>query len=178
MPEVKIRPAQPEDIEEFWELAFSDPNAAWTKLNGPYFHDDLPSKDEFINVQAYKYWINDPNRLLITYDDQIVGSVGASFEDGSLAKWLEMGITIYDQKMWDKHIGGQALKLFITYLFKLYDIPHLGLSTWSGNPRMMHLAKKIGMTEEARIRKVRYYEDKYYDSMKYGILRDEWTDIN
>lgn len=54
MSEIKIRPVKPEEVEELWEIAFSDPNAAWTKLNGPYFHDDLPSKEDFINVLAYK----------------------------------------------------------------------------------------------------------------------------
>lgn len=174
---VEIRPAQPDELEKFWKIAFSDSNAGWTKLNGPYFHDDLPSKEYFLNVLADKVWLNNKNHLLITYNDEIVGSVGASFKDGKLAKWLDMGITIYDEKQWDKHIGGQALKLFITYLFKTYDIPHLGLTTWSGNPRMMHLAQKIGMKEEARIRKVRFYEGKYYDSCQYGILRDEWDQI-
>lgn len=39
---------------------------------------------------------------------------------------------------------------------------------------MMRAAKKIGMTQEACIRKVRYFEGIYYDSVKYGVLRDEW----
>jgi Acetyltransferases, including N-acetylases of ribosomal proteins len=111
---------------------------------------------------------------LITSDGKIVGSVGGHFKDGKLAKWYDMGITIYATDTWDKHIGSQALKLYITYLFNLFDFPHLGLTTWSGNPRMMHVAEKIGMKQEARIRQVRFYEGKYYDSVQYGILRDEW----
>lgn len=176
MAEVKIRQAQPEDLDEFWEIAFSDPNAGWTKLNGPYFHDDLPTKEEFLNVVAYRTWINNKDRLLITYDDKIVGSVGVGFEDGALKHWLDVGITIYPEEMWDKHIGSQALKLFISYVFANYDLPHVGLTTWSGNPRMMHVASKIGMKQEACIRQVRFYNDKYYDSVKYGVLRDEWHD--
>lgn len=27
------------------------------------------------------------------------------------------------------------------------------------------------------MKKVRYYNGKYYDSMKYGILRDEWKNV-
>ncbi len=174
---VGIRQAQPEDLEEFWEIAFSDPEAPWTELNGPYFHDELPTKEEFLNVVAYKTWLNNKEHLLITNDDKIVGSVSSHFKDGKLAKWLDIGITIYDQNMWDKNIGGQSLKLFVSYLFNLYDIPHVGLTTWSGNPRMMHLASKIGMKEEACIRKVRFYDGKYYDSVQYGILRDEWEKL-
>ena len=45
-----------------------------------------------------------------------------------------------------------------------------------GNIRMMKAAEKLGMLQEARIRKVRYYNDEYYDSVKYGILREEWSD--
>lgn len=46
----------------------------------------------------------------------------------------------------------------------------------NGNIRMMKAAEKLGMLQEARIRKVRYYNDEYYDSVKYGILREEWSD--
>lgn len=48
------------------------------------------------------------------------------------------------------------------------------MTTWSGNPRMMSLALKLGFQQEARLRKVRYYDGKYYDSVKYGVLRSEW----
>ncbi len=34
------------------------------------------------------------------------------------------------------------------------------------------IAEKLGFQKKAQIRKVRYY-----DSMKYGILRDEWKNI-
>ncbi len=39
---------------------------------------------------------------------------------------------------------------------------------------MIKVAKRIGMQEEARIRKARMVEDKYYDAIKMGILREEW----
>ena len=42
------------------------------------------------------------------------------------------------------------------------------------NDRMIGLAKAVGMQEEARVRQVRYYQDRYWDSVKYGILREEW----
>lgn len=39
---------------------------------------------------------------------------------------------------------------------------------------MMRAAEKIGMIKEAQIRKVRYWKGHYYDSVKYGIIREEW----
>ena len=37
------------------------------------------------------------------------------------------------------------------------------------------VAEKLGFLKEGQIRKVRYYQGQYYDSVKYGILREEWT---
>lgn len=42
---------------------------------------------------------------------------------------------------------------------------------------MIALAKKVGMQEEARIRKVLYYNNIYYDSLKFGTIRSEWDEI-
>lgn len=79
-------------------------------------------------------------------------------------------------EFWNGGYGPKALQLLLDFIFKKYqNLEHVGLTTWSGNVRMMKAAEKIGMIEEAKIRKVRYYNGIYYDSMKYGILREEWT---
>lgn len=53
-------------------------------------------------------------------------------------------------------------------------LKHVGLTTWSGNQGMIHVAKKLGLKKEAQIRQVRYWHGIYYDSLEFGILRDEW----
>lgn len=47
------------------------------------------------------------------------------------------------------------------------------MTTWSGNGAMMAVAEKLGFLKEGQFRKVRYYQGQDYDSMKYGILREE-----
>jgi RimJ/RimL family protein N-acetyltransferase len=49
------------------------------------------------------------------------------------------------------------------------------MSTWSGNARMVKVAEKLGMKEEARIRDARIVNHEYFDAIKMGILRTEWT---
>ncbi|MGO1990053.1 GNAT family N-acetyltransferase, partial [Mammaliicoccus vitulinus] len=55
------------------------------------------------------------------------------------------------------------------------DANRIGISTWSGNIRMIKVASKTGMIEEARIRKGRVVEGEFYDAIQMGILREEWT---
>ncbi|MEX0417839.1 GNAT family N-acetyltransferase, partial [Bacillus sp. C30] len=68
----------------------------------------------------------------------------------------------------------EAYKLWIDFLFRSTELHRLGMSTWSGNIRMMKVAEKMGMKEEARIRQARMVDSKYFDAIKMGILRKEW----
>lgn len=175
MTSVKIRPAESTELTTIWQLGFSDPQAAWTQWNGPYFHDVLPSQSGFETVIGPSDWLIQPKNWVITVDGQIVGSVNQHFVDGAIQRWLEVGILIYDDQHWGQHVGQQALTQWLTHLFAVgTTLPHIGLTTWSGNTRMIHLATAIGLNLEGQIPQVRYWQGQYYDSMKYGILRTDW----
>lgn len=50
----------------------------------------------------------------------------------------------------------------------------IGLTTWSGNHGMIRLAEKLGMKKEAHYRRARIVKGEYFDSISYGMLREEW----
>jgi len=176
---ITIRPVRADELTTLWQRGFSNANAEWTRWNGPYFHDQLPTQTDFETIIGPRDWLIKPNYWVITRNDEIVGSVNRHFVDGDLQRWLEVGIIIYDQQHWGEHIGRKALTQWIDQLFKDgTDLPHIGLTTWSGNERMMHLASAIGLQQEARIPQVRYWQGRYYDSVKYGILRSDWLTQN
>jgi len=54
------------------------------------------------------------------------------------------------------------------------NIIRIGLTTWSGNERMIKLAEKLGLKKEAVYRKARIVDGVYYDSISYGFLKEEW----
>lgn len=90
-----------------------------------------------------------------------------------------IGIDIFEKKYWSSGIGFKAFKIWITESFKEYpELRSLSLTTWNGNPMMMKLSEKLGLKKEAQRRKVRYYKDYYFDSVSYGILREEWDEKN
>lgn len=161
-------------IRELWEISFGpQADKQWMAFNGPYFNDPVQSWSTF-QVSYETHSVENPHRGVIYYHDRIVGEVFAHWEDGNLKQWLELGILIYDVQDWGKGFGQTALKLWIPYLFDLHPHIHrVGYTTWSGNLGMMAAGEKIGMTQEARVRKVRLVNEHYYDSIKYGILREE-----
>lgn len=112
---------------------------------------------------------------MITVDGTFIGTVGCYWIDKN-TDWLETGIVIYDPTYWNGGYGTEAYKLWIDYLFDHTALHRLGMSTWSGNYRMMKVAKHIGMQGEARIRQARQVDGQYCDAIKMGILRSEWND--
>lgn len=178
MKKIWLKEITQEDLKPLWEISYG-PNAdlTWMEFNGPYFQDPVLNWQEFSTGWG-KDSVNHPHRKLIMAEKQLVGMVTAYWEDGQLKQWLETGITIYDPADWGNGIGSAALKLWCHELFDRYPyLPHLGFTTWSGNLGMQKVGEKIGMQKEGVIRKVRFWQNQYFDSVKYGILRDELEKI-
>lgn len=142
-------------------------------LNGPYFQDPVLDWDDFFEEVGKKI-VNHPMVRVIMKADRVIGLVTGYWEDGSLKQWLDMGILLYDANLWGQGIGSYVLRQWIDELFNLFPyLPHLSFTTWSGNEGMQRIGEKCHMQKEGVIRKVRYWEGNYYDSVKYGILREE-----
>lgn len=173
---ITIRNITEEELQHLWKISYG-PTAdlTWKDFDGPYFNDPILSWPEYKEGFGRRF-LNDESAGVIFYEEEMVGVVTAYFEDGSLKRWLEFGIAIYQPKNWNKGIGSKASDLWIKHLFYTYPkIARVGYTTWSGNNRMMALGEKIGMKKEAQIRKVRYWQGQFWDSVKYGILREELT---
>ncbi|MFC7373481.1 GNAT family N-acetyltransferase [Fictibacillus iocasae] len=167
---VLLRPIQEEDLPRLWELAYKEENPEWKKWDAPYFEHKALLFQEYIEthqvVDRDDYWA-------IVVEGIVVGTVGYYWEHKP-SNWLEMGITIYDPAYWSGGDGTRALKMWIRYLFTTMPLVRVGFTTWSGNERMIKAGEKLGMTMEARLRKCRLYNGVYYDSIRMGLLREEW----
>lgn len=172
---IELKPFKEADLKIIWEIGFREDFPEWSKWNSPYF-DEYLSYDSFEGFKAskvFKYLLSDACRGIFV-EDEPIGMVSRYWEN-EMTRWLEIGIIIYSSSKWSKGLGSIALNQWITTTFTDFtEIEHIGLTTWSGNQRMMRAAENIGMIQEACIRKVRYFEGIYYDSVKYGITRDEW----
>lgn len=162
-------------LKQIYEIGYKKEMPEWAKFNGPYFeeYESFDSYEEFKQSSDYMYLSTD-NARCIVYDDNAVGMLSRNW-NSIKTRWLEIGIVIYDESLWGKNIGVKAIELWVSEIFDQYkELEHIGLTTWSGNPRMEGLARKAGFLKEAQIRKVRYWQGTYYDSVKYGLLREDW----
>jgi RimJ/RimL family protein N-acetyltransferase len=105
-----------------------------------------------------------------------IGTVTRYWADERTA-WLEVGVGIYEARYWGRGYGTEALALWVDYLFETLPICRIGLRTWSGNPRMIRLARRLGFREEARFREAYQARGRCYDRLAFGMLRREWARV-
>ncbi|UOE95203.1 GNAT family protein [Alkalihalobacillus sp. LMS39] len=172
--ELVIRPIMEQDLSKLWELIYKEDKPEWKKWDAPYFpHKSIPFETFMETAPA---WVGVDDRWVITVDEVVCGVVSYYYEDEQ-CNWLELGIVIHKAETWNKGIGTRSLKLWLNHLFESLPLVRVGLTTWSGNERMIRVGEKIGMQIEGRIRKVRFHEERHYDSIRMGILR-EWETLN
>ena len=169
-----LRDLQEKDIENL--VALMNPEGAWKKLDGPYY--PAPPQEKLSELATgWVTSLHEPRRRFFVADaetDDVFGMV-SRYWISQETLWSAIGITIYDEARWHKGYGYEALGLWCDYLFQASpEWIRLDARTWSGNVGMMKLAEKLGFTREATFRKARIVDDKYYDGIGYGILREEW----
>ncbi|MEK3836680.1 MULTISPECIES: GNAT family N-acetyltransferase [unclassified Paenibacillus] len=171
--ELQIRPIAEGDLPRLWELAYKEEAPEWKKWDAPYYEHKRITWETYNRKRAEI--IGCVNNWVIEVEGVVIGDVSYYWEHEP-SYWLEMGIVIYDPAYWSSGYGTRALKLWIGHLFTTLPLVRVGYTTWSGNERMMKAGMKLGMMMEARLRKCRYYNGIYYDSIRMGLLREEWED--
>lgn len=170
---VVLKEPASKDIDELYFWKYEEKEQEAKKWNGPYIPQEKVSKEEYRRKWSKEILPTVPASLVILIEGKAVGDVGSYWVDQN-TNWLETGIVIYDKEFWNGGYGSEAFQLWIDFLFQSTGLHRLGMSTWSGNIRMIKVAEKIGMRPEARIRDARIVNGQYFDAIKMGMLRSEW----
>ncbi len=176
---IYLRDLKEKDLDAY--LYWSHPSREFHKYNGPYYTKrDERELARYVEELRLSFAKDEehafPNKKMIAESetDEIIGEVNWYWKSQETL-WMEAGIVIFNEALWSKGIGKEALTMWIDELFvQKPELVRLGLTTWSGNLGMMQLAKKLGLKQEAVYKKARIVEGNYYDSVSFGILKEEW----
>ena len=179
MVNIHLRHIEIADLAEYahWKL----PVHKYHDFNGPYFKKQTKAEID-LKIEALSKALNEgtpapiPGKKIISnQQNKLLGEVNWYWKSEE-TNWLEIGLVIFDENNWGKGIGYHALTLWINEIFEeKKDLVRIGLSTWSGNEGMIRLAEKLGMIKEAHYKKARIVNGRFYDSISYGILKEDWA---
>ena len=94
-------------------------------------------------------------------------------------RWInhkaEISLFITGQEQ-GKGYGLAALQAIMDFGFNRLNLYRLEGEVIDGNTPSMKLMNKLGFVEEGRLREAKFVNGKYFDLLRYGILRREFED--
>ncbi|MCP5099057.1 MAG: GNAT family N-acetyltransferase [Chloroflexi bacterium] len=150
-----------------WETFRPAKTAEDEKRNRKWFMQQLTQLQERANV-----WLSG-RAVIATPDNTPLGWVSRYGEKDHSGVCF-VGITICEDAFLNRGIGTTALKLWVNYLFTHSDRHKICLETWSLNPRMIQVAKKVGFMSEGCQREMQQWQGEWLDLLHFGLLRAEW----
>jgi len=158
-------------IKKTKEWAINEPFVEAIILVGSYARgtQKVDSDIDLVILTSNKQYYIDNTQILSAFGLIDRSNIEFYGECTSIRIWYKNGLEVEFGMVpltWINEIFAQNPKLI-----------RLGLSTWSGNERMMQLAEKLGLKKEAVYRKARIVGNKYYDSVSYGLLKEEWYNL-
>ncbi|MHA2008075.1 MAG: GNAT family N-acetyltransferase [Promethearchaeota archaeon] len=85
---------------------------------------------------------------------------------------------IGEPNYWGKNIATEAGKLVLEYGFNELNLHKITATVFAPNKASIRVAEKIGLTHEITLQKEVYIEGNHVDSLKYSLLKRDWTETN
>jgi RimJ/RimL family protein N-acetyltransferase len=71
--------------------------------------------------------------------------------------------------------GAEAVYLFLDYLFGFFDLRKACAEVFDFNEHPVALLLRSGAAQEGRFRQQHYYQGRYHDVIRVGLLSEEWV---
>ena len=172
MPQVDVIPLVEDDLIWVWDGYVVVPVAELKRWDGPYFGDqDDRSYHDF--ARDWRPRLRSGDRAIITVEGHRCGFVNRFEIDPAGGGWWELGLVIFEPRLWGQGIGSTALARWTRQTFQETDAHVVTLTTWSGNTRMMRCAEQLGYTVTGRVPEAREWDGRRWDSITMSLLRSQ-----
>jgi RimJ/RimL family protein N-acetyltransferase len=113
--------------------------------------------------------------VIETPDGEYVGSVGLVHIDPK-NRSAEAGIVIGRTEEWGRGLGTDAMKTLLRHAFEELNLHRVALRVYSFNERGLRSYRKLGFSEEGRLREALFRHGAWHDVILMAILQGEFFD--
>ncbi|MBM7692100.1 ribosomal-protein-serine acetyltransferase [Peribacillus deserti] len=172
--DVSIRLFNDRDADELFQLVMNSREYLREWLGWLDFTQRVEDSAAFIN-ETLKALVDTggyPKSAAITYKDAIAGTIGFN----EINKFHKIGIIGYwlGEGFQGKGIMTKACRALTNYGFKTAGLNRIEIRVAEGNLKSKAIPKRLGFTEEGKIRQAEWLYDHYVDHILYGMLAEEW----
>ncbi|TMK21438.1 MAG: GNAT family N-acetyltransferase [Actinobacteria bacterium] len=165
---VSLRRVEPSDYEHIlrWQ---NDPTVfRWMDYTRMFSLADIKESEERAAAEGHPF--------VIEAEGRPVGRIGLNnFRPRD--RLASLYIFVGDRDVQGKGYGREALTLLLAYAFDTLNLRMVELWTLGDNERAVHLYKRCGFTEEARLRDRSWVEGAYVDHLIMSIDAEEFARV-
>lgn len=163
-------------VESDWEavLAYQqDPlylrYYEWTSRTAEEVRDFIQM---FLDQQKQEPRIKFQFALTLKETGQLIGNCGVR-RDSAEAYEGEIGYEL-DPTFWSRGYATEAARAVLDFGFTHMNLHRISAFCVADNVGSAHVLEKLGMRQEGRLREHQYYKDRWWDTLMYAILYEEW----
>ena len=109
-------------------------------------------------------------------DNRLLGDINIDVINNWGSRDAFVGIGIYKREDWGKGYGTEAMQLILQFGFIELNLRRITLTVFEYNPRAIRSYEKCGFQVEGCMRGRIIKDNKRWDVLFMGILRDDWME--
>jgi RimJ/RimL family protein N-acetyltransferase len=102
----------------------------------------------------------------------LIGNCGIRMDHAN-AFQADIGYEL-DPRYWNHGYATEAAHAIVDFGFSRFDLHRVWSWCVADNLGSAHVLEKLGMRREGYLRENEYYRDRWWDTLMYAILADEW----
>ena len=110
--------------------------------------------------------------LVLKSTNQLIGSCGIRMDTGD-AFQADIGYEV-DPQHWNHGYATEAAQAIVDFGFRNVGLHRIWSWCVAANFGSAHVLEKLGMRREGHLRENEYYRGRWWDTLLYAILADEW----
>jgi [ribosomal protein S5]-alanine N-acetyltransferase len=126
----------------------------------------------FLDHQQQKPRIKFQLAVILKSNNQLIGNCGVRMDTPN-AFQADIGYEL-DPKHWNHGYATEAAHAIVDFGFSTFGLHRVWSWCVADNLGSAHILEKLGMRLEGRLRENEYYKGRWWDTLMYGILEDEW----
>jgi RimJ/RimL family protein N-acetyltransferase len=170
---VKLRAVEKEDLRKIWEWENSSEVME--------FASSAPERCISLASLEHSFFSGNPNDamkrfLVLNESDTPIGLISYWIPNPRFSGSVEIGVYLGAKDLWRQGYGTDAVMTLCWVLFMDFGVHRVGIATGSHNFRVQKGLEKYGVKVEGVIREERYMNGKYYDTVRLGVLKEEFEE--
>ena len=126
----------------------------------------------FLNQQQQKPRIKFQLAVILKSNNQLIGNCGVRMNKAD-SQEADIGYEL-NPKYWNNGYATEAASAIVDFGFGQFGVHRIWADCIAENIGSAHVLEKLGMKLEGRLREHKYFKGRWWDTLMYAVLADEW----